>query len=266
MPSVGFLKAWPSRRMGSISSFSVIRIASFGFFRLIEAVPRIPANAFECLECHRRCGLLASHPMFLPNDQPHRAKLLMNNPATVSGLLPGERVRGNHANRQLAYRTISGLGKPGESYGGYVFSVAQPSRLRVKWASSPNSQVWRRDVARTRRRGRLRYSCQRSSLTIRRNQICNKCAEFFRQLWASLLVGLRSKTSLYTYGRGPPAFRGKYQDPVRHRPPSPFFDRSRPLRPGGSVAYKPLSDDVYDRAAVRNCFASWTESTKMCTT
>ena len=46
----------------------------------------------------------------------------------------------------------------------YLFSVAQPSRLRVKWASSPNSQVWRRDVARTRRRGRLRYACLRSSL------------------------------------------------------------------------------------------------------
>jgi len=41
---------------------------------------------------------------------------------------------------------------------GYVFSVAQPSRLRVKRASPPYSHVRRRDAAGTRRRGRLRYS------------------------------------------------------------------------------------------------------------
>jgi hypothetical protein len=46
----------------------------------------------------------------------------------------------------------------------YVFSVAQPSRLRVKRASSPYSLAWRRDAARTRRRGRLRYSSLRSAL------------------------------------------------------------------------------------------------------
>src|SRR6266404_4568327 len=46
----------------------------------------------------------------------------------------------------------------------YLFSVVQPSRLRVKRGSSPCSLVWRRDVARTRRRRRLRYSRVRSVL------------------------------------------------------------------------------------------------------
>jgi hypothetical protein len=46
----------------------------------------------------------------------------------------------------------------------YLFSVAQPSRLRVKRASSPYSHIRRRDAARTRRRGRLRYSFIRSAL------------------------------------------------------------------------------------------------------
>jgi hypothetical protein len=36
-----------------------------------------------------------------------------------------------------------------------------------------------------------RGSDSSNTLTIRRNQICNQCAGFFIQLWASLLVGLR---------------------------------------------------------------------------
>jgi len=45
-----------------------------------------------------------------------------------------------------------------------VFSVAQPSRMRVKRASSPYLHDRRRDADRTRRRGRLRYGSLRSAL------------------------------------------------------------------------------------------------------
>ena len=48
-------------------------------------------------------------------------------------------------------------------------------------------------------RGGVVAARQPLPLTIRTNQICNKCAGFFRHVWARLLVGLRSKTSLYTY-------------------------------------------------------------------
>ena len=98
---------------------------------------------------------------------------------------------------------------------GHLFSVVGTSRCDVRAACS-GATLSIASVApifvppATTRAGTAQRAIPTIALTISTNPICDKCAGFFSQLWASSLVGLRSKTSLYTYRTGEGQGEGRF--------------------------------------------------------
>ena len=112
--------------------------------------PRSQRRDWEDTEC-RRIFRLCVLAISVPNPAVQgEGESFTSNPGIVT--------RWSDAASRASRRRREAVPSPG---GEHLFSVSQPSRLRVKRASAPCSRVWRRDVARTRRRGRLRYICRR---------------------------------------------------------------------------------------------------------